>query len=267
MAPFGDVDIIADHYIQRLALDESLTIERGSSGGLLESMHDLLGDDAPRLHPRIRDFYEHTSAHDLEVWSQWSPLFRPFAALIQVLYSRRLQQLNLPLDPLDTSRGISSEIVKLRDASGAVRYSIWFRNLKATGRVIYSGIYMTTRTPAGQRCAKIVFPLPRGNATVVMAATVNDQDGLDLISSGQSFGDPGFYFLLRDSKSRHWAQYIRSFRERISVYIDAEGLLRTDHTLSLWGLTALRLHYKITHKPSPAPLREPAAAHAVSSNE
>src|ERR1051326_6237934 len=86
MAPFGDVDIIPHRYTQRLAREESLTIERASSGGLLESMHDLLGDNAPRLNPRIKAFYEHTSAHDLEVWSQWSPIFRPFAALIQVLY-------------------------------------------------------------------------------------------------------------------------------------------------------------------------------------
>jgi hypothetical protein len=235
MAPFGDVDIIADHYIQRLARDESLTVERCSAGGLLESARDLLGDDAPRLEPRIRDFYEHTARHELEVWSQWSALFRPFAALVQVLYSRRLQQLNLPLDPLDTSRGITSEVVKLRDSSGTVRYSIWLRHLKATGRVIYSGIYMTTSIPDGRRCAKIVFPLPRGNATVVMAPSVGDEGRLDLVSSGERFGDPGFYFLLRDSKSRHWAQYIRSFRERITVYVDQEQSLRADHALSLWG--------------------------------
>ena len=81
-----------------------------------------------------------------------------------------------------------------------------------------------------------------------MKAGITEQGGLDLVSSGREFGDPGFYFLLRDSKGRHWAQYIRSFRERIGVYVDEDGVLRADHTLSLWGLTALRLHYKIVSR-------------------
>lgn len=35
IGPFGDVDIIADHFIDRLARDENLTVERNvESGGL-----------------------------------------------------------------------------------------------------------------------------------------------------------------------------------------------------------------------------------------
>ena len=246
--PFGDVDVIADHYIERLASEERLAVERDAHGaGLLDSIEDLLGPDAARLDHRIRGFYERTSDHALEVWSQWSPLFRPFAVLINRLYSRRLHQLNLPLKPLDTSRGITSEVVKLREpATGRARYTVWFRRLRSTGQVVYSGIYAAGRLPSGERCAKIVFPLPRGNATVIMRPAVTAPGGLELISSGARFGDHGFYFLLRDKRRRHWAQYIRSFRERIHVYVDEDGVLRTDHTLSLWGRRALTLHYKIT---------------------
>src|ERR1051325_6776129 len=114
--PFGDVDVIADHYIERLACEESLQVERRAEGvGLLDSMEEMLGEDVTRLDPAIRGFYERTADFGLEVWSEWCCFCRPFAALIQWLYSRRLQQLNLPLRPLDTSRGITSEIVKLRD--------------------------------------------------------------------------------------------------------------------------------------------------------
>ena len=250
--PYGDVDVIADRYIERLARDESLTIERKARrAGLVESMEEMLGPRAERLDERVRAFYEHTADHDLEVWSEWSPVFRPFAVLIHHLYSRRLQQLNLPLRPLDTARGITSEIVCLRDSTGRARYRVWFRILKSSGRVIYSGIYMTTTLPDGRRAAKIVFPLPRGNATVVMAASVTAAGGLELVSGGERFGDPGFYFLLRDRRGRHWAQYIRSFRERIRVYADHEGVVRADHSLSLWRRTALRLHYRIVG-PAPA---------------
>lgn len=248
MGPYGDVDVIADGYIARLAEREGLTVERSSStGGMLEGMELLLGGEAGRLDGRIRHFYEHTAEYDLEAWSQWRAAFRPFAGLIRALYSRRLQQLNLPLGPLETARGMKSEVIKLRDAAGVVRYTVWFRVLRATGQVIYSGVYMLTRLPDGRVCAKIVFPLPRGNATVVMLPRVVD-GGLELVSSGGGFGEPGFYFLLRDKRGRHWSQYIRSFRERIHVYVDGEGVLRADHTLGVWGITALRLHYRMQRR-------------------
>jgi hypothetical protein len=254
-APFGDVDVIADTYVERLAADEDLVVERNATAGLLPSMRELLGDDARRLDPRVAAFYEHTAEHDLDVWSEWCGAFRPFAVLIHHLYSRRLQQLNLPLRPLDTARGLSSEIIRLCErTTGRPRYTIWFRRLKATGRVIYSGIYMTTTLPDGRRCAKIAFPLPRGNATVVMAPEVDARGALHLVSSGERFGDPGFYFLLRDAKGQHWAQYIRSFREHITVFVDDEDVLRTDHHLSLWRRPALHLHYRIDRRPAPAAL-------------
>jgi len=228
-----------------LAESESLTVERAAAdGGMMESMDALLGEEAAKLDPRIRHFYEHTALYDLEAWSKWCSFFRPFASLIRTLYSRRLKQLNLPLTPMETSRGMKSEVIKLRDAEGRTRYTIWFRILKASGVVIYSGIYMMTHLPDGRACAKVVFPLPRGNATVVMEPRVVD-GGLELMSRGKGFGGPGFYFLLRDKRGRHFSQYIKSFHERIHVYMDGEGVMRADHTLMVWGITALEIHYRI----------------------
>jgi hypothetical protein len=262
--PFGDVDVIADAYVERLAADEDLVVERNASAGLLPSMRDLLGADVARLDPRVAAFYEHTAEHDLEVWSEWCGAFRPFAVLIHHLYSRRLQQLNLPLRPLDTARGRSSEIIRMHErTTGRLRYTIWFRRLKATGRVIYSGIYMTTTLPDGRRCAKIAFPLPRGNATVVMAPRVDEHGALHLESTGRRFGDAGFYFLLRDAKGAHWAQYIRSFREYITVFADDDGVLRTDHRLTLWKRLALHLHYRIERRSASAPSVGARAAGSV----
>ena len=158
----------------------------------------------------------------------------------------RLQQLNVPLKPLDTSRGIASEILKLKRADGSIAYTIWYRVLKATGNVIYSGIYTTCRVPDGRTCIKVVFPLPRGSATVVMSIDVGEGGDLILRSEGDGFGSPGFYFLLRDSKGRHWAQYIKTFREKIHVYVDDDSVLRADHVLTLWGRRVLHLHCKVT---------------------
>ena len=53
------------------------SVEDGA--GLLPSMAALDGPDfdSARLRPEVRDFYEHTSAWRMEVWSGWSPLFWP----------------------------------------------------------------------------------------------------------------------------------------------------------------------------------------------
>ena len=114
MGPFGDVDVIGDRYVDRLAQAEDLVVERRTrEAGLLQSIADLhlSAGDERRLHDQVGAFYERTADHDLDVWSEWSPLFRPVGGLLHRLYTRRLQQLNLPLRPLDTSRGIGSEIL------------------------------------------------------------------------------------------------------------------------------------------------------------
>ncbi len=250
MGPFGNVDVIGDQYVQRLAGAEDLLVERdATSSGLLESITDLNlpPADEARLRGQVAAFYENTADYDLEMWAEWGLVFRPFGGLIHRLYSRRLQQLNLPLKPLDTARGVKSEVLKLRRRTDhQLKYTVWFRILKATSRVIYSGIYSTCKIPDGRTCVKVVFPLPRGNATVIMSVSVGPQGELELVSSGEGFGSPGFYFLLRDSKDRYWAQYIRTFRERIKVFVDDESVLRTDHFLTLWGRRVVQLHYKIS---------------------
>lgn len=252
--PYGDTDIIADRYIHRLAHDENLTIERHpASAGLIESADDwgLDPDARARLHPDVIDFYQHTADYDMDVWSQWNGVFKPFGCSLHRLYSRRLQQLNLPLDPLETSRGLTSEILKLRDDTGRARYTAWFRTLKATGQVVYSGLYSTCSLADGRRCVKVIFPLPRGSATVLMSIEVDQHGALNLISSGERFGDPGFYFLLADRHDRHHARFVRSFRETIRVYVDDERELRTDHTLTVFRRNVLRLHYRLRKPTTP----------------
>jgi hypothetical protein len=41
----------------------------------------------------------------IDCWSEWSSIFRPFGRLLAIVFSRRLQQLNVPLTGLDTSLG------------------------------------------------------------------------------------------------------------------------------------------------------------------
>jgi hypothetical protein len=66
--------------------------------------------DATRVQPGVRSFYEHTARYEMDASAHWSGIFSPFGRLVAALFSRRLQQLNVPLTGLDTSRGIQSEV-------------------------------------------------------------------------------------------------------------------------------------------------------------
>jgi hypothetical protein len=46
-------------------------------------------------------------------------------------------------------------------------------------------------------------------------------------------------------------RHVRSLRELFHVYVDSEGVLRTDHTVFFLGLSIIRLHYKMTRAPVP----------------
>jgi len=53
-APFGDVDVIVDTYVERLAAAEDLVVERHAAAGPPPSMRGLLGEDVRRVHPLAR---------------------------------------------------------------------------------------------------------------------------------------------------------------------------------------------------------------------
>ena len=259
-APYGMVDIIGDSYLERLAATEGLTIERaatrrrddgeGDAAGLFTI--DQLGLDAAardRLHPEIAAFYQRTTAFELEMWVLWSPWFWAGGDLLRRLYSRRLQQLNLPMNARETSRGLRSEIIRLRcGPAGDVRHTIWYRVLKSTGEALYSGLYGIVDLPGGERCLKIVFPLPRGNATEIFSIAVGPTGDFLLDTAGRRFGDPGFYFQLIDGRGRHHAQHIPSFRDRLRVYVDEDGILRADQVFTLWGRTVVELRYRMLRR-------------------
>jgi hypothetical protein len=247
--PVGDLEVIGCDYFRRLASRNGLEVDdHTGSRGLLARVSDLRGRtcDPGILRPEVVAFYERTSDYDFDVWSEWSPLFRPFGGLLAMIFSRRLEQLNVPLSPLDSSRGFHSTVLKLKDSNGTVLHTAWVRTLLSTGKTLYAGDYSTCSIPLdGCSCVKVCFPLPNGNATVVMRPYSSEDGSLTLQSAGSKFGDAGFYFFVASSDHQGWARYVRSLKEDIRVYVDAHGVVRADHTLSLWGLRFLRLHYRM----------------------
>lgn len=248
--PVGQTRGVGLDYFDKWAAAENLTVTRHRSGkGLLPSFAALNGPgfDASAVAPPVAEFYERTSDFEMDVWSEWSGLFRPFGFLIAALFSRRLEQLNLPLSALDTSWGMTSEVVQVAEpSSGEVRANAWVRALVKTGRVIYVGSYSGATPPgAAGPCVKTVFPLPNGNAIVILRPEALPDGSLVLESAGRRFGDPGFYFTVHRPDGVVVARYLRCFRERIHVYPGGELVVRADHTMSLWGLECLHLHYRL----------------------
>ncbi len=248
--PVGQTRGVGLDYFEKWAAAENLTVDRHRSGkGLLTAFAGLGGSDfdAAAIDPAVVEFYEHAADFEMDVWSEWSRPFRPFGWLVSAIFSRRLEQLNLPLSSLDTSWGMTSEVVQVSDpASGELRANAWVRTLVKTGRVIYVGGY-SLATPPGAHgpCVKTVFPLPNGNAIVLLRPEIGPNGSLILASEGKEFGDPGFYFTVHRPDGTVIARYLRRFRERIHVYAAPGGVVRADHTMSLFGWQCLHLHYRL----------------------
>lgn len=255
IGPIGDTEIIKDKFIQDIAQKENLEIQENlKDSGLIEDFNDfrLTPKEIELIHPKVIEFYEKTSNFNFEVWSEWCGFFKPFGWLLSIIFSKRLQQLNLPLSSMDSAKGIDSRIIKLVDKMTKVsKWTIWYRILKSNNNVIYSGVYTSCEIPNFPgKFFKVVFPLPNGNAMVIMRKEILSNGSLKLCSDGRKFGDNGFYFNLTDHQGKYWARFVRSMHEWITVYVDEENILRADHNLNFYGLRFLNLHYKMTEKHS-----------------
>lgn len=194
--PVGDVDRIGTDVFAREAGARGRRHESGGDGhGLLEDLSALHGPgfDAARVDERIRDFHERTSAYEFDAWSKWTGIFRPFGGMLARLFSRRLQQLDVALSPLDTARGITSEVGTVRDEGGVRRYATWVRRTNDTGDALYVGAYSTCRPSGAEgRCIRVVFPPPNGHAAVVMRPEAGADGSFTVRSDGRRFGEAGF---------------------------------------------------------------------------
>ncbi|MCP2251454.1 hypothetical protein LY13_000182 [Prauserella aidingensis] len=219
--------------------------------GLLPSLQTLAGDrfDPAAVDPRIDDFYAHTAAWRLELWSQWTAWAWPFGWALSTLFSRRLRQLSLPLRGLDTSRGVDSRVLVVDSPAGERHGAAWLRELRATGEAVFSGWYGTVTLPGSdQPRVRVVFPLPNGSLTVLLRPAASTTGGLRLVSPLGGFGDDGAYLVVRaDDEVRAWVRRI-PLHERFEVFVDDEGVLRTDHALHLWRIPVLALHYRMARR-------------------
>jgi hypothetical protein len=244
----GKPGLIGTGIYERIAAESGLRIRAPKDAGLLSSFGSLRGPsfDPFTIRPEIRDFYEHAALYQLEVWTEVSLTGRFFLWLLVEFISRRMDQLNFPISSLEVAKGMSSEVLQLFDPhSGATQATGWLRRLKSSGNVIYAGIYSVVSVPGEENpCVKVTFPC-RGSANVYLRPVAHPDGSFGLDSSGSAFGRSGFYRVV-DAGPNHWR--VRNFttlHELFYVYVDQEGVLRVDHTVSFLGLTIIRLHYKM----------------------
>ena len=247
--PVGNTRIIGKDFFAEYARTHSLALIENGPRGLLQNFGALAGEQCdPRIvAPEVRDFYERTSEYELDSWAEWHGFFKPFGVALAVIFSRRLQQLNIPLSALDSSRGMSSAVLQMWDRqSDVLAQTAWVRELHATRNVLYAGSYSVSQVPGyANPCVKVVFPLPNGNAIVLMKPESHAGGSFSITSAGDRFGDPGFYFVVHGQNGTAWARYVPAMTERITVYPDTANTARADHVLWFFGKEFLRLHYRM----------------------
>jgi len=248
IGPFGKTKGIGQKFIEQLAKDENLEIDYSERDkGLLQSVSqlNLAEKEQKRLSKNVIDFYENTSKYNFDLKVKWNPFFRVFGILLKVLFSNRIEQLNVPMDNSKNSKELKSEIIQLIDKkTKRIKRTIWLRTFINSKQVVYSGVYEICTIPSGQTCIKAIFPLPNGNATVILNPIVGESGELILKSSGRKIGDSGFYFLLNDSKGNIWTKFIKSFKDELVVK-SINNRITAEQTLTLWNLRVLTFEYKI----------------------
>lgn len=264
--PCGSVHGIGADFFEQWGEARGLTVlPTRPDAGLVPSLDALRGPafDPEAVHPSIDAFYAHTAAFDLQIASRWSGPFRLVGWLIATIFARRLAQLNMPLSDRELEGGVSSRIVRLANAEGDVLHTAWVRTSVQTGLPVFVGQYGTTTIPGHEGpCIKVVFPLPNGNAIIVLRPRADPDGGFSLVSDGRRFGDPGFYFTVQSEPGQVWARYVRTMKEKLELRVDGqtgEEVVRALHRFGVFGLPFLELRYRITPK---AEARDRAAARA-----
>jgi len=257
--PMGKSGKIGTGVYQKIAKEQGLELSTPPDAGL-EDFETLRGPsfNPDAVDPRIRHFYEHTALYHLEVWSEVYVAGKFVLWLLVEFVSRRMDQLNFPISSLQVAKGMTSEIVQLRErGTGRLVNTGWLRRFRATGQVIYAGLYSVTCVPGEENpSVKVTFPCD-GSANVYLRP-INYPDGsFGLDSTGTTFGKSGFYRIVEIGPDVWKVRYFSTLHEIFHVYVDPDGILRTDHEVRFTGLTVLRLHYKMTLTPKVLGIAQP----------
>lgn len=213
------------------------------AGGLLANFDALASAtfDPNAVSAEVRRFYTETAAYRMDLWARWSFFAGIGARVIRAMHAEHLDQLRLPIDVMEAATGVTSEVFEVDGASA------WLRQYQDSQRVIYAGVYSVCRPDGQPPMVRVAFPLPNGSCIVLLRPENAPNGALRLVSKGRKFGDPGMYLAVAREAGEVSARRT-PISELFTVFDGADGELRTDHLLSMYGYRMARLHYRIERK-------------------
>jgi hypothetical protein len=238
-------------YVEQLAKVRGGSFRRNPPDvGILASLDSLRGPgfDPSRVHPLIREFYEHTSRFKLSIVPEWRQWMKPGYEVFKRLVAQPLGQATIPSNIEEAQRGMVSTIDTITlDGNEEIDIRGWIRTFADSGKPIYVGIYTSFRHE-DRGYVSVGFPLPGANFTATLQP--RNEGGHDFVlTSRTELAFPGHYLSSVDSdRDALTVLKLLYFQERIFVYV-ADGELKTDHSFSLAGQRFLTLHYEIERLP------------------
>ena len=238
---------VGSDYVEQLAKVRGGTFRRNPPDvGILASLDSLAGPtfDARRVHPLIREFYEHTSRFRLSIVPEWRRWMKPGYELFKQLVARPLGQAAIPSNIEEAQRGMVSTIDTIAlEGDEEIDIRGWIRTFADSGKPIYVGIYTSFRHE-DRGYVSVGFPIPSANFTAtLLPCNAGEHDFV--LTSRSELAFPGHYLSSVDSeRDALTVLKLLYFQERIFVYV-VDGELRTDHSFYLAGQRFLTLHYEI----------------------
>jgi hypothetical protein len=238
---------VGSDYVEQLAKVRGGTFRRNPPDvGILASLDSLTGPtfDARRVHPLIREFYEHTSRFRLSIVPEWRRWMKPGYELFKQLVARPLGQAAIPSNIEEAQRGMVSTIDTIAlEGDEEIDIRGWIRTFADSGKPIYVGIYTSFRHD-DRGYVSVGFPIPSANFTATLLPRNAGEHDL-VLTSRTELAFPGHYLSSVDSeRDALTVLKLLYFQERIFVYV-VDGELRTDHSFYLAGQRFLTLHYEI----------------------
>jgi hypothetical protein len=234
-------------YVEQLAKVRGGTFRRNPPDvGILASLDSLDGPtfDAARVHPLIREFYEHTSRFRLSIIPEWRRWMKPAYEIFKRLVAEPLGQAAIPSNIEEAQRGMVSTIDTIApDGGEEIDIRGWIRTFEDSGKPIYVGIYTSFRHE-DRGYVSVGFPIPGANFTATLLPRNAGEHDFELTSRSE-LPYPGHYLSSVDSeRDALTVLKLLYFQERIFVCV-TDGELRTDHSFYLAGQRFLTLHYEI----------------------
>src|SRR3954471_23564618 len=132
-------------YVEQLAHVRGGTFRRNPPDvGIITALDDLAGPTfAPgRVHPLIREFYEHTSRFKLSIVPEWRRWMKPGYEIFKRLVAEPLGQAAIPSNIEEAQRGMVSTIDTIDlDGDEEIDTRGWITTFADSGKPIYVGIY------------------------------------------------------------------------------------------------------------------------------